>query len=159
MLHLGKVTPWNFPKGVAYRLMWTYGDTVDWQNLLLPHFHFMTTTKWLGFTSSRISFKLSQVQRIQSLNREPKWLKNQGIEVRSWLRIYLKGIPRLVQTTWDQKMVYNNVQTTVEWCSSEKLKGINLSNEYWEEAVACDIYVINRSLTKSVMNKVLEQAS
>lgn len=26
------------------------------------------------------------------------------------------------------------------------------------EAIACDIYVINRSPTKSVMNKILEQA-
>jgi len=38
------------------------------------------------------------------------------------------------------------------------LKGINLSNEYWAEAVACAIYVINISPTKSVMNKVTEQA-
>eukprot|EP00253_Pinus_taeda_P005127 PITA_05127 len=38
------------------------------------------------------------------------------------------------------------------------LKGRNLSNEYWAEAVACAIYVINSSPTKSVMNRVLEQA-
>ena len=38
------------------------------------------------------------------------------------------------------------------------LKGRNLSNEYWEEAVACVISVINRSPTKSVMNRVPEQA-
>lgn len=38
------------------------------------------------------------------------------------------------------------------------LKGGSLSNEYWEEAVACAIYVINRSPTKSVMNRVPEQA-
>ena len=33
------------------------------------------------------------------------------------------------------------------------LKGRNLSNEYWSEVVACAIYVINRSPTKSVMNR------
>ena len=38
------------------------------------------------------------------------------------------------------------------------LKGRNLSNEYWAEEVACAIYVINRSTTKSVMNRVPEQA-
>eukprot|EP00253_Pinus_taeda_P021512 PITA_21512 len=37
------------------------------------------------------------------------------------------------------------------------LKGRNLSDEYWVEAVSCVIYVINRYPTKSVMNKVLEQ--
>ena len=38
------------------------------------------------------------------------------------------------------------------------LKAKNLSNETWAKAVACTIYVINKSPTKSVMNKVLEQA-
>lgn len=38
------------------------------------------------------------------------------------------------------------------------LKGRNLSNEYWAEAVACAIYVINKSPTKSVMIRVPEQA-
>ena len=38
------------------------------------------------------------------------------------------------------------------------LKARHLSNEYWEEAVACVFYVINRSPTKSVMNKVPEEA-
>ena len=38
------------------------------------------------------------------------------------------------------------------------LKGRNLSNEYWAEAVVCAIYVINRSPTKSVMNRVPKQA-
>lgn len=38
------------------------------------------------------------------------------------------------------------------------LKGRNFSNEYWVEAVACVIYVINKSPTKSVMKKVSEQA-
>lgn len=34
------------------------------------------------------------------------------------------------------------------------LKCGNLSNEYWVEAVACAIYVINRFPTKSVMKRV-----
>ena len=38
------------------------------------------------------------------------------------------------------------------------LKPRNLSNEYWAEAVACVVYVINRSPTKSVMNRVPEAA-
>eukprot|EP00253_Pinus_taeda_P032815 PITA_32815 len=38
------------------------------------------------------------------------------------------------------------------------LKGRNLSNEYWVEAVACAIYVINGSPTKIVMKRVPEQA-
>jgi len=38
------------------------------------------------------------------------------------------------------------------------LKGRNLSNGYWAEEVACAIYVVNRSPTKSVMNRVPEQA-
>jgi len=38
------------------------------------------------------------------------------------------------------------------------LKGRNLSNEYWEELVACDVYVINRSPTKCVINRVLEKS-
>ena len=37
------------------------------------------------------------------------------------------------------------------------LKARNLSNEYWEEAVACVVYVINKSPTKSVMKKVPKQ--
>jgi len=37
------------------------------------------------------------------------------------------------------------------------LKGRNLSNEYWVEAVECSLYVINKSPTKSV-NKVREEA-
>ena len=37
------------------------------------------------------------------------------------------------------------------------LKARHLSNEYWAEAVACAIYVINRSPTKSVMNRVPEE--
>ena len=38
------------------------------------------------------------------------------------------------------------------------LKARHLSNEYWAEAVACVVYVINRSPTKSVMNRVPEEA-
>jgi len=38
------------------------------------------------------------------------------------------------------------------------LKGRNLSNEYWAEAVACVVYVINKNPTKSVMKKVPEDA-
>ena len=38
------------------------------------------------------------------------------------------------------------------------LKAKNLSNEYWAEAVSCAIHVINRSPTKSVMNKIPEEA-
>eukprot|EP00253_Pinus_taeda_P030095 PITA_30095 len=38
------------------------------------------------------------------------------------------------------------------------LKGKNLSNEYWVEVVACVIYVINISPTKSVMNRVPEHS-
>ena len=38
------------------------------------------------------------------------------------------------------------------------LKARHLSNEYWAEAVACVVYVINRSPTKSVMNRVLKEA-
>lgn len=34
------------------------------------------------------------------------------------------------------------------------LKVRNLSNEYCAEAVACAIYVINQSPTKTVMNRV-----
>ena len=38
------------------------------------------------------------------------------------------------------------------------LKARHLSNEYWAKAVACAVYVINRSPTKSVMKKVPEEA-
>ena len=37
-------------------------------------------------------------------------------------------------------------------------KGRNLSNEYWVEVVACVVFVINRSPTNSVMNRVPEDA-
>ena len=37
------------------------------------------------------------------------------------------------------------------------LKARKLSNEYWAEIVAIVVHVINRSPTKSVMNKVLEE--
>ena len=38
------------------------------------------------------------------------------------------------------------------------LKAKHLPNEYWDEAVHCAAYVLNRCPTKSVMNKVLEEA-
>ena len=38
------------------------------------------------------------------------------------------------------------------------LQSRHLSNEYWVEAVACAIYVIKRSRTKIVMNRVPEEA-
>ena len=38
------------------------------------------------------------------------------------------------------------------------LKARHFSNEYWAEAVACVVYVINKSPTKSVMNGVPEEA-
>ena len=33
-----------------------------------------------------------------------------------------------------------------------------MSNEYWAEVVACVVYVINKLPTKSVMNRVPEEA-
>ncbi|KAH9309499.1 hypothetical protein KI387_037410, partial [Taxus chinensis] len=38
------------------------------------------------------------------------------------------------------------------------LKGKNLSNKYWAEAVACAVYILNRSPTKIVMNMIPQQA-
>ena len=36
-------------------------------------------------------------------------------------------------------------------------KAILLSNQYWGEAVACSVYILNRCPTKSVLNKVPEE--
>ena len=38
------------------------------------------------------------------------------------------------------------------------LKGKNLPNEYWAEAVACAIYILNRSPTKIVRDKIPQEA-
>jgi hypothetical protein len=38
------------------------------------------------------------------------------------------------------------------------LKGKNLSNEYWAEAVACAVYILNRSPTKIVRDMIPQQA-
>ena len=38
------------------------------------------------------------------------------------------------------------------------LKEKHLPNEYWGEALACSIYILNRSPTKSVKNKVPQEA-
>ena len=38
------------------------------------------------------------------------------------------------------------------------LKAKNLSNEFWAEAVACAIYILNRSPTKSVKNTIPQEA-
>jgi hypothetical protein len=37
------------------------------------------------------------------------------------------------------------------------LKGKNLSNEYWVEAVACAVYILNRSPTKIVRDMIPQQ--
>ena len=38
------------------------------------------------------------------------------------------------------------------------LKEKHLPNAYWGEAVACSVYILNRSPTKSVKNKVPQEA-
>jgi hypothetical protein len=38
------------------------------------------------------------------------------------------------------------------------LKEKHLSNEYWGDAVVCSVYILNRSLTKSVRNHVPQEA-
>ena len=38
------------------------------------------------------------------------------------------------------------------------LKEKHFPNDYWAEAVHCASYVLNRSPTKAVMNKVMEEA-
>jgi hypothetical protein len=38
------------------------------------------------------------------------------------------------------------------------LKGKNLSNEYWAEAVACAVYILNMSPTKIVRGMIPQQA-
>jgi hypothetical protein len=38
------------------------------------------------------------------------------------------------------------------------LKGKNISNEYWAEAVACTVYILNRNLTKIVKDMIPQQA-
>jgi len=54
-------------------------------------------------------------------------------------------------------VVERNNRTIMNMARS-MLKGRNLSNEYWGEAIACAIYVINISPIKSVMEKVPEEA-
>jgi len=38
------------------------------------------------------------------------------------------------------------------------MKERHLSNEYWGDAVACSVFILNRSLSKSVMNHVPQEA-
>ena len=38
------------------------------------------------------------------------------------------------------------------------LKAKNLSNEFWAEAVACVVYILNRTPTKSVKNTIPQEA-
>ena len=38
------------------------------------------------------------------------------------------------------------------------LKAKNFPNEYWEEAINCAAYILNRCPTKVVMNIILEEA-
>ena len=49
-----------------------------------------------------------------------------------------------------------NFMITTNNMERSMFKGRNLSIEYWANTVSCAIYVINRSPTKSVMNRVPE---
>lgn len=70
------------------------------------------------------------------------------------------GIRRQFTTryTLQQNGVAERKNMTIMNKVRSMLKGRDLSNEYQVEAVACVIYVNNRSPTKSVMNRVPEQA-
>ena len=70
------------------------------------------------------------------------------------------GIRRQFTTRYtpQQNGVAERKNQTIMNMTRSMLKARHLSNEYWAEAVACDFYVINRSPTKSVMNRVPEAA-
>ena len=46
---------------------------------------------------------------------------------------------------------------TIMEMARSMLKGKNLPNEYWAEAVACAVYILNRSPTKIVKNMIPQQ--
>lgn len=66
------------------------------------------------------------------------------------------GIKRQFTTRYtpQQNGVAERKNQTIMNMARSMLKAKNLANEYWAEAVACSVYILNRSPTKSVKDKV-----
>jgi hypothetical protein len=70
------------------------------------------------------------------------------------------GIKKQFTTSYtpQQNGVAERKNRTIMEMARSMLKGKNLSNEYWAEAVACAVYILNRSPTKIVRNMVPQEA-
>ena len=70
------------------------------------------------------------------------------------------GINKQFTTSYtpQQNGVAERKNRTIMEMARSMLKGKNLPNEYWVEAVSCAIYILNRSPTKIVMDMVPQQA-
>jgi len=60
--------------------------------------------------------------------------------------------------TPQQNGVAERKNRTIMDMARSMLKAKHLPNDYWAEAVHCAAYILNRCPTKSVMNRVLEEA-
>jgi hypothetical protein len=62
------------------------------------------------------------------------------------------------QYTPEQNIVAEIKNITIMEMARSMLTTKNLSNEYWAEAVGTIVYILNRCLTKSVKNRVPQEA-
>ena len=68
----------------------------------------------------------------------------------------LNGIKRQFTTRYtpQQNGVEERKNRKIMNMARSMLKAKHLSNDFWGEAVSCSIYILNRSATKSVKDKV-----
>ena len=66
------------------------------------------------------------------------------------------GIKRQFTTSYtpQQNAIAERKNRTIMGMARSMMKAKHLPNEYWVEAVACVVYILNRSPTKSVKDKV-----
>jgi transposase InsO family protein len=68
----------------------------------------------------------------------------------------------IMQTTTRYTPQHNGVaerkNQTIMNMARSMLRAKNLSNDYWDEAVVCSMYILNRSPTTSVKDKVPQEA-
>jgi len=177
---LGKKHRESFPKGVAYRtkqplvLVHTNLCGPIRTQLIGGSCYFLTfiddysINNWVYFLKQK-SETFSKFKDFKALaknqsDRKIKVLKSDhcGEYDSKAFHDYCKqhGTRRNATTryTLQQNGVAERKNGTIMKMARNILKGRNLSNEYGAEAIACVAYVINRSPTKSVMNKVPEEA-
>ena len=70
------------------------------------------------------------------------------------------GIKKLFTTSYtpQQNGVAERKNQTIMEMARSMLKGKNLPIEYWAEVVACAVYILNRSPTRIVRDKIPQEA-